>query len=214
MLALFDLDGTLLDTGPAHAYAAGTALRRRGLPDDPQSIRRFLIASDAAAAGMDERTYYAVWQEMQPLYGEAISTVRPFPGVRETLEALGRAGHLLGVVTSKRRWAVERELRETGLGPLFEVVICRDDTSQHKPDPQPLLLAQSRLGQTGGAYLGDQETDVAAARAAGMLPLGAGWGWSGARALRAAGAARVLQRFPELLQALPPRGDALDGVAE
>lgn len=212
MLALFDLDGTVLDTSAAHAYAAEAALRGRGLPCDPAFVRRFLIAQDGAAAGLPEALYLSVWQDMQPLYGEALPSVRPFPGAPETLHALAKASHRLGVVTSKQRWAVELELRQTRLADAFEVVVCRDDTSQHKPNPQPLLLAQARLGLSGGAYLGDQDTDVLAARAAGMLPIGAGWGWSGGDALRAAGALLVLEEFPALRAVLERLSDAPSGL--
>ncbi len=209
MLALFDLDGTLLDTAQAHAHAAKTALARRGLPCDPDTVHRFLVAHDAASAGMDETAYYAVWQDMQPLYREAQHTVRTFPGVPEVLSSLAREGCRLGVVTSKRRWAVQRELEITGLAASFEVVVCREDTDQHKPSPQPLLRAQSLVGLRGGVYLGDQDTDVIAARAAGMRPIGAGWGWSGAAALRDAGAAAVIGAFAELPSVLrEPEDDA------
>lgn len=208
MLILFDLDGTLLDTSEAHAYAAQRALRSHGQASDAASVHRFLVAHDAASADIEEAVYFAVWREMQRLYRKVLHTVQPFPGAPDALHTLTRAGHRLGVVTSKRRWAVERELAQTGLHAAFEVVVCRDDTQQHKPHPQPLLLAQSRLAMRGGAYLGDQETDVVAARAAGMLPLGAGWGWSGSGALLAAGAAVVLQDFCELEGALHLAVDA------
>ncbi len=202
LLALFDLDGTLLDTREAHHFAAEIALARRGLPTDAAFVRRFLLAYDAVSAEMKEKEYLAVWRAMQPLYGEAIESVRPFLGVPETLDALRAAGHRLGVVTSKQRWAVERELRHTQLSSLFDVVVCRDDTHQHKPHPQPLMLAQSLLGMLAGAYVGDRDTDICAARAAGVVPIGAGWGDSGGEALRAAGAAAVLEEFPSLLAVL------------
>lgn len=202
MLVLFDLDGTLLDSRQAHIDAAAAAFERQGIPADPARLERFLMGHDARSSGLEEEEFLRVWSTIQPLYRAAQDSIRPFPGAIEALRELSSAGSRLGVVTSKRRWAVERELVALGLDDKFDAVVCREDTDRHKPNPQPLLHAQTLIGARAAAYVGDAQTDMVAARAAGVVPLGVGWGWDEPQKLQSAGAAMVLQDFGELAAAL------------
>jgi pyrophosphatase PpaX len=96
-------------------------------------------------------------------------------GVLVRLRAEGRR---LGVVTAKRRSTVELAFARVPLGHLFETIVGGDETERHKPDPEPLLLAASRLGADPAetAYVGDSPFDVRAAKAAGMHAIAVSWG--------------------------------------
>ena len=202
MYVLFDLDGTLVDSGPAHRRAAETAFRESGIAIDDEGMQRFLMAHDARSAGMQTDVYLDVWRRIQPLYRREQESIAAFPGVREVLGGLGAVGITAGLVTSKRRWAVESELERLGWERQFACVVCREDTRRHKPHPEPLQHAVERLGQTVLAYVGDAPSDVQAAKAAGLPAVGVAWGWAGGAALRAAGADWVLQSPAALLPLL------------
>lgn len=178
---LFDWDGTVVDSWGPHVRAARAALETAlGRPPDELEVERFLLAPDAASSGLQSAIYFGAWEAMQPLYRLAQSAVRPFPGIEDALDALHRSGTPLAVVTSKRRWAVAAEMRRLNLGRFFEAVICREDTSLHKPYPQPLLRALDEIDANHGVFIGDAQSDMAAARAARLPGIGAAWGWEGA----------------------------------
>jgi len=209
VFVLFDLDGTLVDSGPAHLRAAEKAFRDRGLATDEAGLVRFLLAHDAASAGMPPDLYYEIWRQMQPLYRLEQDSIPAFAGVEHLLQALPSLGIEAGLVTSKRRWAVERELERLGWQQHFRCVVCREDTHRHKPNPEPLLHAMQKVDRLPVAYVGDAPSDVQAAKAAGVPAIGAGWGWAGGQALSAAGADWVLGEplaILPLLQAIEAPG--------
>ena len=97
----------------------------------------------------------------------------------DLLPVLRERGHRLGIVTAKRRVTAELAFqRFPVLRELTELLIGADDTERHKPDPEPLLEALSRLGARPGeaAYVGDSPFDVRAAKAGGLLAVAVGWG--------------------------------------
>jgi pyrophosphatase PpaX len=97
----------------------------------------------------------------------------------DLLPVLRERGHRLGIVTAKRRVTAELAFaRFPLLAELTEVLVGGDDTARHKPEPDPLLEALSRLGARAeeAAYVGDSPFDVRAARAAGLLAVAVGWG--------------------------------------
>ena len=199
VFVLFDLDGTLVDSGPAHRRAAESAFRQKGIAAVEESLMRFLVAHDAASAGMRPDLYFEIWRRMQPLYRVEQESILAFPGIGDALVQLLSLGIGAGVVTSKRRWAVERELERLGWRDLFACVVCREDTRRHKPSPEPILRAMDQIGQGALAYVGDAPSDVLAAKAAGLAAVGAAWGWTGGAALQAAGADWVLDAPSGLL---------------
>jgi pyrophosphatase PpaX len=101
-----------------------------------------------------------------------------FPYCFEVVSELKRAGIKVGLVTSKNRHSTFKSLDLHGLTGLLDVVITKDDTEKHKPDPEPLIVATSLLGvhPSQTAYVGDSVYDIQCAKAAGCLDIAALWG--------------------------------------
>jgi pyrophosphatase PpaX len=179
---LFDLDGTLVDSGSiilaSFRHATSTVLRRQ-IPDhellaavggpglreqmealDPELVEELMEVYSAHNAGLHDG-------------------LEPCTGVLDALETLHGEGRRLGIVTAKRRatlalaFEVLPELRR-----FFEVTVGAEDTERHKPNPEPLLLALEQLGEdaAGAVYVGDSPFDVQAAKAAAIGSVAVTWG--------------------------------------
>lgn len=219
---LFDLDGTVLDTGElvlrsfAHAWERecgfvpsraellstfGTPLRQavRQLVDEALRAGRLPDGTDVDLAS--DRVYRA-YVEFQDRHHDDLVTA--FPGIVSTLQRLADDGVRLGLVTSKRRVLAERGLRVAGVPPLFEASIFPEDCRRHKPAPDPIRTGIRRLQLEPGAalYVGDAAVDMEAARAAGVTAVGAGWGPTPTRRLRASGAQVVVETPDDVLALL------------
>jgi phosphoglycolate phosphatase-like HAD superfamily hydrolase len=191
---LFDLDGVLLDSATAVrntlAAVATCATGHRRIPSDlpPDALRRPRAEILAQMGVPDPDTACARW------WDGALATAlpAPFPKVLSGLAALRASGTATGVVTLQDRdrlpWWIPPALAD-----LLDVVITRQDAPA-KPAPDGLHAALGRLDvlPANAVFVGDSPADMAAARAAGVLALGAGWGWFPPAALRAAGAADLL----------------------
>jgi pyrophosphatase PpaX len=103
---------------------------------------------------------------------------RPFPEMKRVVAKLRERGYAVGVVTSKSWEFAQRGLRLCALWELMDVLVSMDDTSRHKPHPEPLLLALEKLqvASQHGVYVGDSRHDMQAGRAAGMRTVAALWG--------------------------------------
>ncbi len=186
---LFDLDGTLIDSAPDLGAAADKMRTDRGLPSLPMAAYRPMAG--AGARGMigvafgyapDHPDYEALKTEFLANY-EACMTerTRAFDGVAQLVEALCRAGLVWGVVTNKmERFAVPLT-RQMPLFASARAVVGGDTTPHAKPHPAPLLEAARRLDlpPVHWIYVGDDERDITAGRAAGMATVAARYGYLG-----------------------------------
>ena len=178
---LFDLDGTLVDSGAmilASFRHATTTVLRRELPDEVfaahiggRTLEEQMRLIDA------ERTaelVLAYREHNEPLH----AALQAFEGVERLLELLAAEGRTLGLVTAKRRASVEQAFALLPLGHLFGTVVAADDTERHKPHPEPVLTALERLGARpeDAAFVGDSPFDVAAGNAAGVFTVAVAWG--------------------------------------
>jgi phosphoglycolate phosphatase len=104
---------------------------------------------------------------------------RLFPGFEAVLSTLEAQALPWGIITNKAAWLTEPLLDELGLRTRAACVVSGDTLKVRKPHPQPLLLAAERIGVPVSecVYVGDALRDVQAARAAGMVPLGARYGY-------------------------------------
>jgi pyrophosphatase PpaX len=178
---LFDLDGTVVDSGgiilASMRHATQTVLRREYTDAEllvnvgGPGLEAQMHALDPERADELVRVYRA---HNAPLH----DSLEAFPGIDDVLAQLKREGRRLGVVTAKKRATVELAFARLPLAHLFDVVVGGDETERHKPDPEPLLLGLERLGASAedAAYVGDSPYDMAAARAAGVCAVGVTWG--------------------------------------
>lgn len=178
---LFDLDGTLIDSGDlilASFRHATEAVLGRTYPDE---VLMANVGGHGILAQMrlfdEDRA-----DELVRVYREhnlaSYHEVRAFDGIERVLERLRDQGRPLGVVTVKSRPTVDVTFEVLPLRRYFGTIVTGDDTERHKPAPDPLLLALDRLGASASTavYVGDSPFDVQAAKAAGMTAFAVGWG--------------------------------------
>jgi pyrophosphatase PpaX len=180
---LFDFDGTLVDTTEmihrSMRHAASSVLGRDDIPRETllanvgQPLPRQMELIDAEKAELLLEAYRIHHeQHHDAMIGE-------FPGVEESLARLRSAGTKVAVVTSKRRPSVEMALRNfPGLRDVVDRFVTLEDTTEHKPRPEPLLRGLELLGvpKERAAYVGDSPFDVEAAKAAGLTSVAVSWG--------------------------------------
>ena len=210
---LFDLDGTLIDSAPDLGAAADKMRTDRGLPSLPDAAYRPMAGAGArgmlsVAFGMtpDSPEFEAMREEFFVNY-ERCMTARTyvFEGVHDMLSQLEARGVLWGVVTNKSKRFTEPLAAQMPLFANASVVISGDTTPHAKPHPEPLLEAARRLelDPSQCVYVGDDERDILAARAAGMYSVAACYGYLGAKADTAEWGADVEIKSPaQLLQSL------------
>lgn len=204
---VFDLDGTLVDLRivyvRAHQLTAREVLAIE--LDEAQILELMATGSPLRAhmANLDETMADRLVDVFVERYrAERAELARPFPGIPELLADLHARDVRIGIATSKLRYDACSELAATSLDEHVDVLVAFEDTEEHKPSPAPQLEALRRLGADGGAGVGDLPTDVRSAAAAGLRPLGVGWGYGSEESLRAAGAEKVCRTVAELAKAL------------
>ncbi len=186
--ALFDLDGTLLDTAGDLAQALNELRRQEGL--DPLEFERIRVLVSHGASALvrlafpraSESEFLSLRDRLLELYGTALAVhTRPFEGMLEVLEHLERSRMPWGIVTNKSHALAEPLLAALGLARRAGVIVGGDTLPERKPHPRPLLYAAERLGVSPAetVYFGDAERDVLAARAAGMQAVVACFGYIG-----------------------------------
>jgi N-acetyl-D-muramate 6-phosphate phosphatase len=186
---LFDLDGTLADTAPDMARTVNEMRTRRGLkpvapavvrPHVSKGARGMLMAAFDMAT--DHPDFPAMRAEFLEIYADNlfVDTVL-FPGMGELLDRLEAEGIAWGVVTNKFERFARPLLESMGLASRARVIIGGDTCPRAKPFPDPLLHAARKLGVKPAdvLYVGDDERDVQAARAAGMPVVVAAYGYLG-----------------------------------
>ena len=192
--ALFDFDGTLVDTTEmihqSMRHAASSVLGRDDIPRETllanvgQPLPRQMELIDAERAELLLEAYRQHHEEHHDdLIGE-------FPGIEEALTRLRSAGIRAAVVTSKRLVSVEMALKNfPGLRDVVDRLVTMEDTTEHKPHPEPLLRGLELLGNVPkeeAVYVGDSPFDVEAAKAAGLTSVAVSWGAFSEDTLRAA----------------------------
>jgi len=217
--AIFDLDGTLLDTLGDLADAVNAALRENGYPaHEEQAVCGFigdgaaLLMRRAMPAGVGDvpADHARCLASFQRIYGEHFARrTQPYPGVPELLEEL-RARRVPLAILSNKPHAFTLQCSHAffgAAGEIFSVVLGQRDGVPKKPDPAGALEAAAALG-VGPAdclYVGDSGVDMRTAMAAGMIPIGVEWGFRSVAELRREGAVAVIQSPADLLGAFSAR---------
>ena len=206
---LFDLDGTLIDSAPDLGAAADQMRTDRGLTSLPLSEYRPMAGSGArgmigVAFGLapGHPQFEALKEEFFSNYELRLTVLTfAFDGVAELIAGIVAQGLKWGVVTNK---SARFTLPLTKAMPLFstaQTIVSGDTTPHAKPHPAPLLEAARQLGVAPGRclYVGDDERDIVAGRAAGMPTVAAAYGYLGASANIAAWKADATIAAPGLL---------------
>jgi len=186
---LFDLDGTLADTAPDMARTVNEMRKRRGLaPVALDQVRphvskgaRGMITS-AFGIGTDHADFPAMREEFLSHYEQNLCVdTTLFPGMEALLDRLEDEDIAWGVVTNKFERLARPLLDQMGIASRAGVIVGGDTCPRAKPFPDPLIFAAGKIGVKPSAalYVGDDERDVQAARAAGMPVVVAAYGYLG-----------------------------------
>jgi len=208
---LFDLDGTLIDSAPDLGAAADQMRTARGLPSLPAEHYRPMAG--AGARGMlgvafgitpDTPDYDTLREEFFRNYEARMTqTTYAFDGIAKLLADIEARGLLWGIVTNKSSRFTDPLTRAMPLLSGARAVVSGDTTPHSKPHPEPLFEAARRLALPPQAciYVGDDERDIVAGRAAGMKTVAALYGYLGAVDATAHWGADAAIKYPhELLQ--------------
>jgi phosphoglycolate phosphatase len=185
-LAVFDLDGTLVDSAPDLHAALDRMAAARGL----RPYRRAEVIG-MIGDGVRVLVERALHARGQPFDAEALAAfaadyeanaaveTRPFPGIPEALDALQAEGWRLAVCTNKPGAAARELLGALGLLGRFDAVGAGDSFPVRKPDPGHLRATIEAAGgaMRGAVMVGDHHNDMAAARGAGIPAVFVGWGY-------------------------------------
>lgn len=216
--AVFDLDGTLLDTIEdltdsmnaalsAQGYPVLTAAECKTLVGDGLSV--FIKRALPASRRDDPQVVRQLLEAMRAEY-RVRSTVktRPYAGVPEMLKALAERGVPLAVLSNKPHAATVAVVDHFFPGAPFRAVFGARESVAIKPDPAAALEIAALLGLPPAAilYLGDTNTDMATAAAAGMFGVGAVWGFRTPAELLASGARALAERPGDVLRWFPQNG--------
>ena len=200
---LFDLDGTLADTIPLIVASYQHAFRSVLAEEVEEARARAWIGRPLLPALLEEAPDHG--HDLDRAYREwnlanTARLIRRYDGVPEMLLELAEASVRTAVATSKRRETARMALEGVGIDHLVDVVAALEDTTHHKPEPDPLLHAAASLGVDPAdcVYVGDATVDVLAARAAGMAALAVTWGAGERAALVATEPDAVFDTVPDL----------------
>lgn len=210
-LAIFDLDGTVLDTLDDLADSVNAVLVKNGYPTHTRAeicsyvgngIR--LLITRALPVGTDAQTAEAVLADFKAYYGAhcAVKTA-PYAGVPAMLARLREAGVLTAVLSNKADFATQALCGQYFAG-LFDAVAGEREAEgiPKKPAPDAVFALMRMLGVTAEetVYVGDSEVDVQTAKNAGVDALLVSWGFRTRETLLAAGAAAVVDTPEAILQ--------------
>jgi 2-phosphoglycolate phosphatase len=208
---LFDLDGTLADTAPDLAAAVNWLRSERGLEPTPYAVLR--PTASAGARGMIGAAFGLApgdegYEELRLAWFDRYQSAMAvhstlFGGVVELLDGIRAAGMEWGIVTNKPARFTDPLIPQIGLAHAG-CIVSGDTTGFAKPHPAPLLEAARRLGIAPEHcwYVGDDQRDVEAGRAAGMQTVACAWGYCGTVEPSTWGADYLLDTPTDLLDTL------------
>ena len=213
-LAVFDVDGTLIDSQHNNVASMVLACERSGLAAPaPAAIRRIIGLSLLEAAtvllpGTEPGSLLRVVEEyklaFQELRTRADHFEPLFPGVMEALDALEAEGWILAVATGKSRRGLLMMIERHNLSGRFVSLQTADD-NPGKPHPAMLRRALDEAGAlpAEAVMIGDTSYDMQMGRSAGVRTVGVAWGYHAPAELLAAGADLLVESYPHLVGILP-----------
>jgi HAD superfamily hydrolase (TIGR01549 family) len=206
--AIFDVDGTLVDTNYHHALAWFRAFRRHDLTVPVWRLHRAIgmggdhvvpaVAGDDVEQRLGEQLRADWAEEFAPLLDE----IQPFEGVRELLEDVRRRGFTLVLASSGKAEHVDHYLSLFDGAELAEAWTTSADVEQTKPEPELLQVALAKVGRSSAVMVGDSVWDFEAAGRLGVPGYGLRTGGFAVDELREAGALEVFESPAQLLERL------------
>lgn len=221
-LVLFDLDGTLVETGPEICDAVNGTLQALQLPraalDDVErwighGTECLLLQALAHATGTTTAAVVGsgLWRAAQPHFAieyerRCGTTSRLYPHAREVLTALGERGVHRALVTNKEQRFTQPVLRRHGLRPLLDRVVCGDTLPTRKPGPAGVqaCLQAFDVPASRAVFVGDSSIDVATARNAGIAAWALTHGYNMGEPIAASHPDRVLDGLRCILDSVLP----------
>ena len=212
-LALFDCDGTLVDSQHNICLCMEDAFARAGLPAPTRNQTRRIVGLSLlpavqrlipdAAHALQVQVAEDYKTAFHRLRGQGLVEEPLFDGIVEALDALDEAGWMLGVATGKSDRGLVQCLLSHGLKGRFVTLQTAD---RHPSKPHPSMIHQA-MAEAGSApettvMIGDTSFDILMGVAAGTRALGVEWGYHPAKELRAAGAYHVAGHPRDLLEAM------------
>jgi len=178
---LFDLDGTVIDSGAIILASMRHATREVLGREYTDAELMKTVGGPGLEAQMEALAPERVAQLVDVYRAHNLplhDTLEACMGMEDVLVRLHEEGRSLGIVTAKWRATAELAFATVPVGHLFATIVGGDETEKHKPDPEPLLLGAERLGADPAqtAYVGDSPFDMRAAKAAGMYGVAVTWG--------------------------------------
>ncbi|MFE6169584.1 HAD family hydrolase [Viridibacillus arvi] len=176
---IFDVDGTILDTEKAILKSLQKVLREEGKDYQLEDLRFAL-----GIPGKETLRILNVIdvERVHPKWAQSVlefpQEVQMFKDIKEIIKVLSESPIRTGIVTSKTKQELINEFEPFGLSSFFEHTICVDDTENHKPHPEPLLVCLEGLNATKNEaiYIGDSIYDMQCANSAGVKFALALWG--------------------------------------
>ncbi len=208
---LFDLDGTLVDSGEGIMRSAQYALAHFGIPVADYRDLRFFVGPPLEDSfkdfyGFSElQAQEAVMKYRERYFAKGIYEQRPYPGVTDFLDAVKRAGYTTAIATSKMKRMADQVVGELfpELGQRMDYVFGRDDegTLHTKADVINDGLRQMGVTDRGRLLMvGDRKFDIIGARACGLRSIGVLYGFGDRQELEEAGATWICESFEEIRQ--------------
>lgn len=207
---IFDLDGTLLDTLEDLAESMNAVLEEMGFSIHPPDKYRCFVGDGVTAlarralppAGRDEKTVEACAAKMKEEYSRRWARkTRIYPGVERLLDTLAEKNIPMNILSNKTADFVPKVVSRFLSGWPFYHVAGLGSKTPKKPNPQGALnIAEAnRVAPEKFVFLGDSDTDMKTACRAGMVPVGAEWGFRTREELLENGAREVIRHPSELL---------------
>jgi phosphoglycolate phosphatase len=207
-LAIFDFDGTLVDSAPGIVDVMRQVVGELSLSDVTLEEWQHLVGiplvrqMEAIFPDRDEQFRTSVMKRYRSIYDvKAVEICPPFPGLRSTLDGLQTSGVHASIVTSKARDLVDQVIDHHGLTNYFSLIIGFQEVSNHKPHPEAvhLNLKHHSLKPDEVIVIGDSLYDLDMARNAGVASIGVTTGIHNKDILKTAHPKWIVERLEDVL---------------
>ena len=205
---LFDLDGTLTDSGEGIINCVIYALERFGLPIPPRDELRYFVGPPLHESFIKQGVPAERAEEAVAVYRERYVPTgmfenTPYPGVRALLEALKAEDYTLFVASSKPEWMCVEILKYFDLAQYFDQICgATMDTTRTNKDAVIAYLLELNGKSDKTIMVGDTKFDVLGAKAHGIPTIGVSWGYGSVEEMEEAGAVAIAYTMEELKRQL------------